>query len=429
MKQQSNRKLLELRQSVKQSLFKSVKTERSQYPTETKRSKSITQWTQFTFFKQNQQSKITKFHDVYRMTKKIGTGAHGVVKICNKIQDQLKINYAVKKLSCKNDPELIRTIIQTFNINRTLNNHPKIIRSYDLYIDENEQVAYWVMEYCNYKSLQSYMYKSIPDVVIQQIMKQLAQTITEIHKKGICHRDLKPDNILVKLHGQIDIKIIDFGVSKKFMVKKKNDRIYHEMWTRTGSLLYQAPETFLGGGYDEKLDVWSVGVILYQLLCGKFPFICDSKLDTIEMITDPNLTINQNKELQLLQPLQIDLLKRLLNKNPEKRLTAEEFSLHPWINQVSTTKSISSDDLQINKGSEIITTSLNLDETQIRIDFSNHIHYTQKQFQELLIHIKDHVIEDSQSRKSSYQIISAHTSYEASPINQTDETQQPNYKK
>ncbi|CAD8079675.1 unnamed protein product [Paramecium primaurelia] len=428
MKQQSNRKLFEIRQSVKQSLFLSLKTERSQYPTETKRSKSITQWKQFTIFKQNQQSKISKFHDVYKVTKKIGIGAHGVVKICYKILDQLKINYAVKKLSCQNDPELIRTIIQTFNINRTLNDNPKIIKSYDLYIDENEQVAYWVMEYCNYKSLQSYMQKSIPDVVIQQIMKQLAQTITEIHKKGICHRDLKPDNILVRLHGQIDIKIIDFGVSKKFMVKKKNDKIYHEMWTRTGSLLYQAPETFLGGGYDEKVDVWSVGVILYQLLCGKFPFFCDSKLDTIELITDPNLTIDQNKELKLLQPLQIDLLKRLLNKNPEKRLSAEEFSLHPWINEISTSKSTSRDDLQINKNNEI-TTSVNLDATSIKIDFSNHIHYAHKQFQELIIQIKDHVIEDSQSRKSSYQIPSAHTSYDVSPINQIDETKQQKSKK
>ena len=75
-----------------------------------------------------------------------------------------------------------------------------------------------------------------------------------MHERGISHRDLKPDNILIKLlpKGCISIKIIDFGVSKKFLVNQKNLSTNRDMWTRTGSILFSAPEIFQGGGYNEK---------------------------------------------------------------------------------------------------------------------------------------------------------------------------------
>lgn len=73
--------------------------------------------------------------------------------------------------------------------------------------------------------------------------------IRALHQRGICHRDLKPDNILIE--DPFTLKLIDFGVSKRFVTKGKVTN-KSDMWTRTGSLFYQAPEIFMGGGYNEK---------------------------------------------------------------------------------------------------------------------------------------------------------------------------------
>lgn len=86
---------------------------------------------------------------------------------------------------------------------------------------------------------------------------------------GICHRDLKPDNILFDpVSGSL--KLIDFGVSKLIYNRKKQRK--EKMWTVTGTIHYKAPEMFEGKEYDELVDAWAIGVITYQLLYGRLPF-------------------------------------------------------------------------------------------------------------------------------------------------------------
>lgn len=97
-----------------------------------------------------------------------------------------------------------------------------------------------------------------------------------MHSKGLSHRDIKPDNIMVNKDLK-KIKIIDFGIAKKMIVRKQKV----DMLTITGTLFYRAPEMFLGGGYNEKVDVWAPGVTLWEVLKGKTPFASEFHSETI----------------------------------------------------------------------------------------------------------------------------------------------------
>ncbi|CAD8077263.1 unnamed protein product [Paramecium sonneborni] len=291
----------------------------------------------------NNQPKATNqqfrhFSDIYEYgNEQIGEGAHGIVKKCyrrdtNTNNEALdRMGYAVKVFRT-GDTEVINTIRETFHLNRGLNDLNCVIKALDLFINSKKEEHHLVMEYCPFPSLEQRI-GSLCEEDIQQITLNLAQSLFSIHQRGVCHRDLKPDNILIG--DSFTIKLIDFGVSKRFLVKGKVTKKI-DMWTRTGSLFYQAPEIFMGGGYDEKIDIWSAGIILYQLLFGSLPFQSETILDTIDMITDSKLNHNT---LSQLNPLIQDLIKRLLEKDPNKRLSAEGFVLHPWLHTTQQKKS------------------------------------------------------------------------------------------
>ena len=110
-----------------------------------------------------------------------------------------------------------------------------------------------------------------------------------MHRKGVCHRDIKPDNILYdRTRGMI--KIVDMGISKGVGVKKKHKI---KMLTCTGTLFYKAPEMFRGGFYDEMIDEWAIGVSLFQLVTGKTPFESEYVSTTIENIENKKLSFDE----------------------------------------------------------------------------------------------------------------------------------------
>lgn len=128
------------------------------------------------------------------------------------------------------------------------------------------------MEYCSYQSLESYLKKKkcLEEIEIKMIAKELLESVKYIHQKGICHRDIKPDNILINEQYFTDqkdccVKLIDFGVSKRFIniVPGKVGSVTQNMWTKTGNLYYCAPEIFINSQYTMQIDLWAVGVVLY----------------------------------------------------------------------------------------------------------------------------------------------------------------------
>jgi len=102
---------------------------------------------------------------------------------------------------------------------------------------------------------------------IRLVVKQLAAAVAHLHAAGVCHKDIKPENVLIrsKEDDSIEIRLIDFNVSQKATDGKFN------MISKTGTELFMSPEMLSSGNFDEKIDVWGVGCILCFLLIGKMP--------------------------------------------------------------------------------------------------------------------------------------------------------------
>jgi serine/threonine protein kinase len=95
----------------------------------------------------------------------------------------------------------------------------------------------------------------------------MVSSIEYLHQNSICHRDIKPENILYDQKNK-KIKIIDFEISKKLVV----NGLKRDLLTIVGSSYYFAPEIYLGGGYDEKIDLWSLGITIFKMITGYTPF-------------------------------------------------------------------------------------------------------------------------------------------------------------
>lgn len=151
-----------------------------------------------------------------------------------------------------------------------------------------------------------------------------------MHSQGVCHRDLKPDNIMYD-PATVTIRIIDFGISKYFLGSREHGREPEDMWTVTGTLSFKAPEMLRGGGYSEKVDVWALGVIVYQMVTGLLPFEHEYQSEIIEAILRQDPDYSSIPDLLL-----VNLLKRMLKKNPDTRISAAETLNHPWFKGITS---------------------------------------------------------------------------------------------
>ena len=269
-----------------------------------------------TFIKGKPYSELGK---EYKNGIEIGEGGFGKVRtIIHKKTGQLRAMKLIKKSKEFNLDEIE---------NLMLLNHPNILKLFEYYYDEEENI-YIITEYIRgeelFNKIQELHKFSETDSAI--IIKSVLQAITYCHSRGIIHRDLKPENILVPTGtNKIDytlLKIIDFGAS----VLKKDDG---KITFRFGTPYYIAPEV-LQESYNEKCDVWSIGVILYLLLFGQAPF--DGEDDNIicQKIISEQIDFESDK-MKALSSEGVDFLKKLLEKNPDKRISSAQALDHIWI--------------------------------------------------------------------------------------------------
>jgi len=144
----------------------------------------------------------------------------------------------------------------------------------------------------------------------------MAQALSYCHSKHVIHRDIKPENLLVGYHGEL--KIADFGWSVHAPTSRRN--------TLCGTLDYLPPEMVEGRDHDEMVDVWSLGILLYEFLVGSPPFETDSHAATYRRISRVDLRFPKG-----LTEDAKDLITKLLQKDPRKRMPLDCIPNHPWI--------------------------------------------------------------------------------------------------
>ena len=269
----------------------------------------------------------------YEVHSVLGKGAMGVVYKC--FDPQISRWVAIKAIEKASlNPVGLQQLLIRFRheaqaVGRLV--HPRIVQVYDY--GEDDQLAFIVMELVNGKSLQEHLLNgarfSLFEIV--EIIRRFLDGLAYMHSEGIVHRDLKPSNILINKDGRI--KICDFGIahSESSELTRVGDVL--------GSLHYMSPEQLIGMPVDARSDIYAVGVIAYELLAGKKPFLGKSVAVMQQVVHEPPVAPSIiSPEL----PPQFDLvILKALAKDSERRYqTAREFSdafmaaariaINPW---------------------------------------------------------------------------------------------------
>ncbi|KAJ3234368.1 spindle assembly checkpoint kinase [Chytriomyces hyalinus] len=254
--------------------------------------------------------------DDFDVGRALGKGKFGRVYLAREKKSgyvvALKILFKAELIEAKVEKQLRREIEIQSHLR-----HPNILRLYGYFYDAKR--VYLILEY----AARGEMYKHLREVNIfaedlaAKYIYQMADALRYLHKKHVIHRDIKPENLLVGIKGEL--KIADFGWS----VHAPNTR----RKTMCGTLDYLPPEMVEGKEHNEAVDLWSLGVLCYEFLCGVPPFEDRSSYkNTYRRIAKVDLKIPSHVSREA-----GDLITKLLQYQPERRLSLDQVLVHPWV--------------------------------------------------------------------------------------------------
>ena len=255
----------------------------------------------------------------FKLMNEIGKGKFATVFLG--IHEETGQKVSIKQLK-KSELNTDNLLIKEINIQKKLF-HPYLTQMYCV-IEKSDDI-YIISEYCSKGDIiKNLLEKGTFDESFScKIFQQIISSLEYLHKNNICHRDIKPENIL--LTEKLDAKLTDFGLSRYF---KKNELLN----SSCGSPIYAAPEMLEGKPYDgTKIDIWSLGISLYTMVCGELPFVVDDEND-IYILMDKIIKGNYNIP-EFLSDECKDLIKNMLVTDPDKRITLEQIKNHKWVNK------------------------------------------------------------------------------------------------
>jgi serine/threonine-protein kinase len=255
----------------------------------------------------------------YRILKKIGAGGMGEVYLAEDTRLRRKIALKVLPEKIAQDKDRLRRFEQEAHAASALN-HPNILTIYE--IGKTDDTRYIATEFIDGETLRDKLERD--EISLKEILNVAEQTafaLSAAHAAGIVHRDLKPENIMIRRDGIV--KVLDFGLAK--LTEKRIAGVDAEAETRAqvntqagmilGTVRYMSPEQARGKDIDERTDVWSLGVCLYEMLTGQQPFSGETTNDTIAAILtkEPKL-LDENLPSELQR-----IVRKTLQKDADKR--------------------------------------------------------------------------------------------------------------
>ncbi|KAJ4978306.1 hypothetical protein NE237_009086 [Protea cynaroides] len=261
--------------------------------------------------------------DFYSLGRKLGQGQFGTTYLC--VEKETRKEYACKSIAKRKliTPEDVEDVRREIQIMHHLAGHPNVISIKGAY--EDAVAVHVIMELCAGGELfdrivQKGHYTERKTAELARIILGVVQAC---HSMGVMHRDLKPENFLfVNQEEDAPLVTIDFGLSIFF----KPGEIFSDV---VGSPYYVAPEV-LRKRYGPEADVWSAGVIIYILLSGVPPFWDETEQGIFEQVLHGHLDFSTDPWPSISESAK-DLIRRMLVRDPKKRLTAHQVLCHPWI--------------------------------------------------------------------------------------------------
>jgi predicted Ser/Thr protein kinase len=253
----------------------------------------------------------------YRVIEQIGEGGMGAVY--RAIDERLDREVALKVLAGTADRTGGRRFVREAKAASALN-HPNIVTIYEF--DSHEDLEFIAMEYIQGTTLNALLEeRSLPLATMLEYARQAAGAIAQAHQAGIVHRDLKPGNIMVTPEGVV--KVLDFGLAKRHSATGESQQTLTAAGMVVGTPAYMSPEQVLGEDEDWRTDIFSFGVILYEIACGRRPFSGKTAQATMYRIVneEPASPASLNTAVS---PALASLIARCLKKNREQRLQSME---------------------------------------------------------------------------------------------------------
>lgn len=270
-----------------------------------------------------------EFFKKYDLKEVIGVGSTGTCHRCRRKSDSKE--YACKIIDKRQiEAKFTGLLDQFYTEIRVLKDlkHPNVIQLEDVF--ETADRIFIVMEVMNGGELFDYVVEkgTLSEAEASVIVRKITSAVAHMHSKSIIHRDLKPENLLLTEKGpNSEVKLIDFGLAKIM-----SDSVAHSFLGTRG---YLAPEMLQRNSYNKAIDIWALGIIVFVLLCGCLPFDDDSSRITSEVVIRKKFTLRFPRWSNNLSGPAKDLLTKLLDVDPNTRITAEEALAHPWVSGVS----------------------------------------------------------------------------------------------